>query len=77
LPALVGAYHGRALPLRLASVVALAALTLAVGWESPQKLTAVYLVLLSALTVPHSVVVSAWNYRSRLARYRSRPLRDR
>jgi Brp/Blh family beta-carotene 15,15'-monooxygenase len=77
LPALVAAYHGRALPLTLASVVALAALTLAVGWESPQKLTAVYLVLLSALTVPHSVVVTAWDYRSRLARYRSRPLRDR
>ena len=74
LPALVAAYHGRALPLTLASVVALAALTLAVGWESPQKLTAVYLVLLSALTVPHSVVVSAWDYRSRLARYRSGPL---
>ena len=74
LPALVAAYHGRALPLTLASVVTLAALTLAVGWESPQKLTAMYLVLLSALTVPHSVVVTAWDYRSGLARYRSRPL---
>jgi len=77
LPALVAAYHGRALPLTLASAVALAALTLAVGWESPQKLTAVYLVLLSALTVPHAVVVCAWDYKSRHPRYRPRPLRAR
>ena len=42
-----------------------------------QKLTAAYLVLLSALTVPHSVVVTAWDYRARLARHRSRSLPDR
>jgi Brp/Blh family beta-carotene 15,15'-monooxygenase len=63
--ALLTAYHLRALPLTLASALALAALTLTVGWQGPRELVAAYLVLLSALTAPHAAVVIAWDRRSR------------
>lgn len=71
--ALVTTYHLRASALTLASALALAALTLAVGWQDLQKLVAVYLILLSALTVPHAAVVFTWDFKSRLRPYRPEP----
>jgi beta-carotene 15,15'-dioxygenase len=63
--ALVATYHLRALPLTLLSVLALSALTLAVGWRDPQTLIAAYLILLSTLTAPHAAVVLAWDLNTR------------
>lgn len=62
-PGLVASYHVKAMPLTLASVVALAILTLAAGWENPSRLVGLYLILLSALTAPHAAVMLAWDAR--------------
>jgi Brp/Blh family beta-carotene 15,15'-monooxygenase len=74
---LVTVYHSRALPLMLVSAVALAALTLAVGRSGPEQLSMAYLILLSALTLPHAAVVFVWDYSSPPGRHhRPRPLPD-
>ncbi len=58
---------GRALPLTAVSLAGLAGVALAVGRRDTGRLVAVYLVLLSALTLPHAAVVALWDYYLRAA----------
>lgn len=59
--ALVG-YHAKALPLTLLSLALLLVLTLVSGLREPQQLLGIYIVLISALTVPHAALVSIWDF---------------
>ncbi len=65
--ALVAHYHARALPLTAVSLAGLAGVALAVGRRDTGRLVAVYLVLLSALTLPHAAIVALWDYYLRAA----------
>lgn len=58
---LVIGYHIKALPLMLLSLVMLVLLSVVLAPSGPVHLVSVYLVLISALTVPHAVLVFFWD----------------
>ena len=60
---LVG-YHAKALPLTLLSLALLLVLTLVSGLREPQQLLGIYIVLISALTAPHTALISVWDIRA-------------
>ncbi|MBA2534348.1 MAG: Brp/Blh family beta-carotene 15,15'-dioxygenase [Rubrobacter sp.] len=57
---LVG-YHAKALPLTLLTLALLLVLTLVSSLQEPQQLLGIYIVLISALTVPHAALISIWD----------------
>jgi beta-carotene 15,15'-dioxygenase len=57
-------YHRHALPLTLVSLGGMFGLTMLVGWRDLEGLIGTYLVLLSALTLPHALVIALWEQRA-------------
>lgn len=54
-------YHAKALPLTLLSLALLLVLALVSSSRDPRQLPGIYIVLISALTVPHSALISIWD----------------
>lgn len=54
-------YHAKALPLTLLSLALLLVLTLVFGLREPQQLLAIFIVLIAALTAPHTALIFVWD----------------
>jgi beta-carotene 15,15'-dioxygenase len=55
-------YHAKALPLTLLSLAFMLVLTLVSSLQDPQQLLGIYIILISALTVPHAALISIWDF---------------
>ena len=71
---LVARYYARAWPLTIVSAAGLALVMFVLRRHGLPDLIATYLVLISAVTLPHALVVAAWDRGARYAAWRQPPV---